>query len=79
MKINRSIKRTFGHPVLEDESELRAMAMKYTKLHLVRELLESDRLLRADAAQINELGAEVRRLQGLLCGLTGNGGPQIDT
>lgn len=61
-----SQQRVVSEQTFADQIRLAGKARKYSKRQLVAELLESDRMLRADAAQIQWLGNEVARLKELL-------------
>jgi len=61
-----SLERVVSEQTFADQIRLAGKARKYSKRQLVAELLESDRMLRADARQINALGDEVKRLKELL-------------
>ena len=61
-----SLERMVGEQTFADQIRLAGKARKYSKRQLVAELLESDRMLRADARQIQALGEEVNRLKELL-------------
>lgn len=61
-----SLKRVVSEQTFADQIRLAAKARKYFKAQLVYELLESNRMLRADARQINALRDEVKRLKELL-------------
>jgi hypothetical protein len=60
------VQRVGSEQTFADQIRLAGKARKYSKRQLVAELLESDRMLRADAAQIQWLGNEVARLKELL-------------
>ena len=61
-----SLQRVVSEQTFADQIRLAGKLRKYSKRQLVAELLESDRMLRADAWQINALGDEVKRLKELL-------------
>lgn len=75
--VGGSLTRLVGQQTIGDQIAIMAKARKYSKRHLVAELLESDRILREDARQIFALGEEVKRLRAMLpnaklCGLRGD-------
>jgi len=51
---------------LEQQLNAAARHKKQSKLQLIGELLESDRIIRADARQIFELGERVKRIEAAL-------------
>ena len=58
--------RPTGQQTFADQIKLAAKARRYTKKQLVSELLESDRIIRADARQIRDLGDQVMGLLNFL-------------